>query len=288
MDVRIIQVPYDSGHRSVRMGRGPEHFVGNGLGEALRGKGHEVHTEVVDATGPFRAEIVTAFELHRLVADRVQSAVEQGGFPLVLSGNCNTSVGTIAGLKPYDLGIVWFDGHADFNTPETTTYGFLDGMGLAIATGGCWMTMARKIPGFRPVPETNVVLVGSRDVGPEEREKLRRSEVTLVGADPGGGRDVLEVLGHALDALHTRVRRVYVHLDLDVLDPELAPANEFAPPNGLRPEELEEGLRTIRERFTLAGAGVASYDPEYDSEDRILRSGIRLMEALTGYSANEQ
>jgi arginase len=67
------------------------------------------------------------------------------------------------------------------------------------------------------------------------------------------------------------------------LDPEIAPANEFAPPNGLRPGELEEGIRTIQDRFTLAGVGVASYDPEYDREDRMLRTWLRLMEVLTGY-----
>jgi arginase len=288
MRIQIIEVPYDSGHRSVRMGGGPEHFVRNGVGEALRGNGHEVYLEVVDATGPFMAEIGTAFELYKLVADRVRDAVEQGRFPLMLSGNCNTSVGTITGLLPQELGIIWFDGHADFNTPETTTSGFLDGMGLAIATGGCWKKMTQTIPGFRPIPEANVVLVGSRDIGQEEFERLRRSDVTLVEVDVARRKGMREALGSALDALRTRVRKVYVHLDLDVLDPEIAPANEFAPPNGLRPGELEEGIRTIQDRFTLAGVGVASYDPEYDREDRMLRTWLRLMEVLTGYYSTDE
>lgn len=288
MRIQIVQVPYDAGHRSVRMGRGPEHFVRNGVGEALRGNGHEVCLEVVNATGPFKAEIGTAFELHKLVADRVRVAVEQGRFPLILSGNCNTSVGTITGLAPQELGIIWFDGHADFNTPETTTSGSLDGMGLAMGTGGCWKKMTQTIPGFRPIPEANVVLVGSRDIGQEELERLRRSDVTLVEVDVARQKGMREALGSALDALHTRVRKVYVHLDLDVLDPEIAPANEFAPPNGLRPEELEEGLRTIEDRFILASVGVASYDPDYDSENRMLRTGINLMEALTGYYSTDE
>src|SRR3712207_900590 len=174
MRIQIIQVPYDSGHRSVRMGRGPEHFVRNGLDETLRHNDHEVHTEMVEVTSTFRTEIKTAFELHLLVAERVRTAAQQGRFPLVLSGNCNTSVGTIMGLDPHELGIIWFDGHADFNTPETTSSGFLDGMGLAIATGGCWKPMAQTIPGFRPIPEANAVLVGSRDIAPAERERLRK------------------------------------------------------------------------------------------------------------------
>jgi arginase len=197
-------------------------------------------------------------------------------------------VGTVAGIDPRDLGIVWFDGHADFNTPETTTSGSLDGMGLAIATGGCWKAMARAIPGFRPIPETNAVLVGSRDIAPEERRRLRQSGVTLVEAELVRKTGIRDALNRALDALHGRVSRVYVHLDLDVLDPEGALANEFAPPDGLRQEEVEEGIREIQEHFILAAAGVASYDPDYDDEDRILRAGDRLMEALTDNSGNEE
>jgi arginase len=287
MRIQLIQVPYDAGHRSVRMGRGPERIVNGGVGETLRGNGHTVHTDLVEAPSAFRTEIKTAFELHKRVAARVQAATQQACFPLVLSGNCNVSVGTLAGLDPRELGIVWFDGHADFNTPETTTSGSLDGMGLAIATGGCWKTMTQSIPGFRPVPEAHAVLVGSRDIEPEERERLRRPEVTLVEVEPLRKRGVRGALGNALDALHGRVSRVYVHLDLDVLDPEGAPANEFAPPNGLRHEELEEGIREIQDRFTLAAAGVASYDPDYGNKDRILHAGVRLIELLTEHPSDE-
>ncbi len=99
------------------MGRGPEHFVRNGVDETLRHNGHEVHTDVVEATSSFRTEIKTAFELHKLVAERVRSTAQQGAFPLVLSGNRNTSVGTMTGLDPYELGIIWFDGHA-ISTPR--------------------------------------------------------------------------------------------------------------------------------------------------------------------------
>lgn len=210
--------------------------------------------------------------------------MEQGSFPLVLSGNCNASVGTIAGLGPDEVGIVWFDGHADFNTPETTVIGgSLDGMGLAIATGACWRKMVRTIPGFRPVSEANVMLVGTRDADSAEQERLRRSDVTFVNAELVRERGVREVLGTALDALQGRARRVYVHLDMDVLDPEGAPANEFAPPGGLKVEEVEEGIRMIRERFTLAAAGIASYDPDYDSGNRVLRAGLRLVGTLTDH-----
>jgi arginase len=136
--VEILAVPYDSGHRGVRMGGGPEHLLRGGIEGKLADGRRQVRARIVEARSPFRAEIATAFELFRRVSERVGAAVEAGSFPLVLSGNCNNIVGVVAGLagsSPDEVGIVWFDDHADFNTPETTTTGFLDGMGLAIAVG---------------------------------------------------------------------------------------------------------------------------------------------------------
>src|SRR5918998_3039115 len=220
--VAIFAVPYDSGHRGIRMGDGPEHLLSNCLENALAVNSREVRSEVLEAPGPFRAEIATAFELFGEVADRVCETTGSGDFPLVLSGNCNATVGAVAGLAGVAAneggGIVWFDGHADFNTPETTTTGFLDGMGLAIAVGQGWANMTRTISYFSPVAEESVMLVGARDVQPAEVERLAASGVTVVGADRIG-REESRDFAAALDGLSPSVGRVYVHLDLDVLDP---------------------------------------------------------------------
>ena len=125
------------------MGAGPEHLLSNGMAGMLAATGREIRSDVLQQTSPFRAEIATAFELFGMLAKRVHEVTASGSFPLVLSGNCNATVGVIAGLagaspkEKEEVGLIWFDGHADFNTPETTTSGFLDGMGLAIAVGHC-------------------------------------------------------------------------------------------------------------------------------------------------------
>jgi arginase len=284
--ISIFAVPYDSGHRGVRMGSGPEHLLSNGMEGELSVTGKEVRSEVLEAARPFRAEIATAFELFGMVAERVQDAAGAWVFPLVLSGNCNATVGVVAGLAgafpEEEVGIVWFDGHADFNTPETTTTGFLDGMGLAISVGHGWVNMTRTIPYFHPVRETNVVLVGRRGASPVEKERLRASSVTVVEErhvrQAGGS----EVLGTALDALGDRVRRVHVHLDLDVLDPTaVSPANEFAPEGGLSGAELEACIRRIRESFEVASATVASYDPSFDQEKHVLEAAMACARVLS-------
>lgn len=279
--IRAILVPYDSGHRDARMGAGPEHLLENGLEDELRSVHREVRATVVESQSVLPAEVATTFELDRHIAQEVRAAIRRGEFPLVLSGNCNSAVGTMSGTGADELGIIWFDAHADFNTPETTTTGFSDGMGLAIAVGHCWTAMAASVPGFSPLPEANLVLVGIRDTEPAEQERLEDSDVTVVGVGLLRETGVADALSTALGDLHARVDRVYIHLDLDVLDPEkLAPANEFAVPGGLVREEVEEAIRLVHERFTVAAAGIASYDPAFDAEGAILRAGSALARTL--------
>ena len=271
-EVRVIAVPYDSGHRGLRMGAGPEHLLGNGLADALEAAGRKTRTVTLRPERVPTAEVATAFELDRRISAQVRDALAGGQFPLVLPGNCNASVGTIAGAG--GPGVVWFDAHADFNTPETTTSGFTDGMGLAVAVGHCWKKMAEGVPGFSPVAEEDVLLAGVRDAQPAEEERLAASRVTVVGADRIG-REGLRVLAAALDGLGPRAGRVYVHLDLDVLDPARAGrANEFAPEGGLGVDELLAALRMVRERFEVAACGVASYDPALDENGRVLRAAL--------------
>ena len=279
--VRTIVAPYDSGYRGLRMGAGPEHFLKNGLDEALRTGGRSPSIRTVRPENDPPTEVATAFELDGLVARQVRGALAEGEFPLVLSGNCNTAVGTLAGVNSDGLGIVWFDAHADFNTPETTTTGFTDGMGLAIAVGHCWRGMAGDAPGFSPAAEDNVVLAGVREVEPAERERLAASGVAVVDAGHIG-RDGLRALTEALDGLRARVARVYVHLDLDVLDAEkVGKANEFATEGGLSAEELEAALVMVRERFDVAACGIASYDPASDTGGRVLRAALPCVRVLT-------
>jgi arginase len=263
------------------MGRGPEYLLENGLRDALRQEQNAVNPVVVESQSTLPAEVATAFELDRLVSEEVRAAMEAGEFPLVLSGNCNTAVGTLGGIGPYGSGIVWFDAHADFNTPETTTTGFTDGMGIAITVGHCWSAMAASIPDFHPLAETNVMLVGTRDASRAEQKRLDDSEVVVVEADLVKRKGLPEALAAALHTLRSRVERVYIHLDVDVLDAEqVGPANEFAVRGGLTQEELEEAISMIRERFTVAAAGIASYDPAFDGTGAVLRAGLAFVRAL--------
>jgi arginase len=268
MNCTLIQVPYDSGRFAERMGRGPLHLIERGLLESLRAAGHDAELVELRLPERFAAEPGAAAELQRRVAKAAGEARAAGRVPVVLSGNCNTAVGTLAGTER--AAIVWLDAHGDLNTPETSPSGFFDGMALAIATGACWRPLAATVPGFRPVEERRVALVGARHFDPAERERLEASEIHWFRR---GGDEIRQWLDE-VDA-----DRVYLHLDLDVLDPQDLRANGFAVPGGLRLEEVEEIARTVSGRLELAGLAVTAYDPEQDEEDRGPAVALRLIRA---------
>lgn len=285
--IHLIQVPYDSGHRNARMGRGPLHFHEHGAADRLRAAGHEVAESLIEVPSPFPTEIGTSFALHRALADTVRDAVAAERFPLILAGNCGSALGTVSGLRsatPHDsspVGVIWLDAHADFNTPDTTTSGFLDGMALATLTGQCWHALTSTIPGFRPVSDAHVVLVGARDIDPAEELRLARSHVIRVEAarlrvEGAGSAGALD---DALTELARRnVARVYLHIDLDVHDPADVQANQYAAPGGLAPSTVRDLVTVVAGRFEIVAAAMTAYDPTYD--ERMLGVGLDLISRI--------
>jgi arginase len=288
MRVTLIQAPYALGRARVEVATGPIRIVEAGAAEALREAGHEVEVEVVE-TGEeggseeaYWNEIEGTFEVVRRVADRVKEAVKRGSLPVVLAGNCFNSIGVVAGGST-DVGVVWFDAHGDFSTPATTLSGFLDGMGLSVLTGTGWDTLRETVPGYRVVPERNVVLVGVRDTDPDEDERLESSEIWVVPpTELGDGLDA------GLDALRGRIADVYLHLDLDVLDASEGRVNLYAAEGGPSAEEVASAIRAVGERFRIRAAAVTAYDPGADPEGRVPPIAISLLVQIAEAAASRR
>jgi arginase len=263
MQIALIVVPYTLGQEGVGMGAGPDRLVEAGAAEALSAAGHEVEVVRVSRRNGETNEIGASFEVVRRVADAVAEACGRGAFPLALAGNCMTSVGVVAGLGR-DVGVVWLDAHADFNTPDHTLSGFADGMGLSILTGTSWKALRETVPGYHSAPEENVVLAGIRDVDPLEQARLDESGVCVV--PPANGAEQAE---EALDRLRERVDDVYLHIDLDVLDPSEGRANQYAAAGGLSAGDVERIVSAVANRFVIRGASLTAYDPGVDPEAKI-------------------
>jgi len=282
MEVELLLVPYDSAQRGVGLGAGPERLLAAGLIPALARAGHPVVGTTVLAPPPGRvAEIRTAFGLMAALAAAVRTARAAGHFPLVLAGNCNTCIGTVAGLGGgTGTAVLWFDAHGDFNTPETTTSAFLDGMALATLTGRCWAALARAVDGFTPVAESAAWLLGTRDLDPVEAEAISRSLVRVLPP-----RRIAAELPALLAGLAPQVQRAYLHLDLDVLDPGEGQANEFAAAGGLSLAELRQAMSTIERSVPIEATTLSTYDPSYDADSRIGTAAVTLAQTIVTAAA---
>jgi len=281
VDIQILAVPYDSGHRGLRMGAGPEALLQAGLVEALRSAGHNVSVRLAELDpDQWQAEIQSGFELMRMLAVAVREARDGGRFPIVLAGNCNTAVGTLAGLGADSIGVAWLDAHADFNTPETTTSGFLDGTAVAVISGRCWTQLAATVPGFSPIADERICLIGTRDIDSLESALLDDSSVSVVAP-----RQLRDGLSRRLQLLSEHVHRIYVHLDLDVLDAAVAAANTFAVGGGLTLDDAHYALTTIAERLEIGAITLSAFDPSADTDGSATRAAIDLICTAAGLAS---
>ena len=275
--VELIVVPYDSARREARMGRGPNALLGAGLVDRLAASGVSATVHEVASVGDFASEVATAFEHHRAVAESVRAAAAAGRRPVTLSGNCNTGViGSLMASPADDLGLIWFDAHSDAETPESSTSGFLDGMGLAMVLGRCWRSMLAKC-GYSPVDGARIALVGAREISDSAGRLLQECGVSVVPPEQArcGIADAIDQLQGA------GVRRLHVHVDLDVLDVDkVGPANSYALPGGLTAQELLRALEQATGRFALASASIASFDPEVDRSGAVAQAGLEVAALL--------
>jgi len=159
--------------------------------------------------------------------------------PLLTATDCSICVGTVPAVARRwpDAWLLWLDAHGDFNTPDTTPSGFLGGMCLAGAVG-LWDTGYGAGPG----PE-RVVLVGGRDLDPSEEDLMARHGVVRTD-DP---------------AAALAGREVFVHLDVDILDPAVMPGQLYPAPGGLDTTQLRELLAAVAARARIVGAEITCF-----------------------------
>jgi arginase len=189
----------------------------------------------------------------------------------VLSGNCGpAAIGCVAGVD-VPPAVCWFDAHGDFNTPDTTIGGFLDGMAVATLTGRAWPQLANAIDGFRPIEESTVVLIGTRDLDPLEAALVQSSRIRHVAPV-----SLRADLGPALASVAEARATAYLHLDLDVLDPSEGRVNCYAAPGGLSRDDVAWAIERIGGSFEVVAAAMTALDPTSDPEDRALDAAVSL------------
>ena len=222
-------------------------------------------------------ELGTTFTVLRAISEKVKGAIESHHLPILLAGGCLSSLGSLAAVGTESTALIWFDAHGDFNTPETTPSGFIDGMAIAAITGRCWRTLTASVPGFVALPEKNVVLIGARDLDSEERTALENSKIKRLTPQSLRQHGIENALR---EVLASRPERAYVHLDLDVLDRSEARVNEYSCSGGLTVAELLEIIHFIGHNRAIVGASITAYDPSVDDDSKALDAAVAAVKAV--------
>jgi arginase len=279
-----------AGRRGVDMGPSAIRYAG--LNDRLHGLGYDVldwsdvqtavleATEETDETARYLPEIKAACGR---VAQLVGMALGQGAVPLVLGGDHSVALGTLGGLAKVRGagGVLWIDAHGDMNTPETSPSGNVHGMPLAAALGlanGRFESDAWMLPAVLP---SRVALVGLRSIDVRERDRIRElgikaytmSDIDRIGIE----RAIRESLAHIAGPGF-----VHVSLDMDALDPEVAPGVGTPVRGGLSYREAHLALELVSESGLAGSLEVVEVNPILDRENATAALAVELVASALG------
>src|SRR5438445_13307023 len=275
LTVSLIKMPYRGERNLPDLSDSPDYLEAGGLSKLVEQQGCRLRPTSVVALAP--EERKAYGEWNRLglangqLARVVAAEVKEGGFPVGLLANCSSIMGMLGGLqrsgpspRPLRVGLVFIDAHGDFNTPETTLSGMLGGMPVAISAGLC-LSRLRLKSGLDPaLPERHIVLAGVRDVDPLEQDLLDRSAVERLS---------VEEVKTTAASLHREMKRlseltdvIYVHVDMDGLDPKEVPGVALPVPNGPTSAELAAAITEMFRYEKVVAFGVAAMP--YDDHDK--------------------
>jgi arginase len=209
--------------------------------------------------------------VHQRLADIVADAMRDGRRPVSVSGDCCTTIGVLKGLQRNGVHpiLLWLDAHGDFNTWETSPSGFIGGMPLAMIVGRGDQALMQAAA-LAPLREQDVFLIDARDLDPKEGKALRQSEV----------HHVTEI--SSLPQILPPDRPLYIHLDVDVIDQQEAPALAYPVPGGPGLASLCEMAERLANTGRVSAVSMTLWDLESDPDLRTERASMALFNALLG------
>jgi arginase len=291
-EVAIIGAALDLGQGRRGVDMGPSALRYAGLEDRLASLGYVVHDEgnvetVVQEAVVLRDEHVRFLpeirETCERIAARVAAAADRDALPLVLGGDHSVALGTLGGLASVHGpgGVLWIDAHADVNTPESSPTGNVHGMPLAAAlglAGAGFESDAWPLPAVDP---KRVALVGVRALDPGERSLLRDAGVRVFTMSEIDRVGVERAIRESLD-LVAGAKFVHVSLDVDVLDPDVAPGVGTPVRGGLTYREAHLAMELVAESGLVGSLEVVEVNPILDSENTTAETAVELVASALG------
>ncbi len=290
--IALVKQPFSPTGTSV----GPNTMANGGIQQILAGMNTIVSVEEVSLTPAELTEYGAWKKLGWALghfSDIVAKNEHDGYFTVGLLATCPSMPGLVAGLqhsgpagKPLKIGMLWLDAHPDFNTPETTRSGSLGGMPVAVATGRALQGMRLDAHLDPPLDDRFIVMGGVRLTDPLEQELLNKSKIQQVSVDDL--RNLTPAVFAQLDRLNKITDKIYIHIDMDVLDPREVMGHGNKVPNGPSSEQLARLFEEIFKRYPKASAIGFATIPSTDERGLSIAALNRMIEgAIKGVKARE-
>lgn len=298
--VDILGVPLDHGAGRRGVGMGPSALRVGGLHQALHALGYGV-TDCGDldiaaaetlSPGDHQARYLTLIAaVCAQVCQQVNAVLQAGSFPLVIGGDHSVAIGTLSGIATHlrslgahlqatPLGLLWFDAHCDFNTPQSSPSGNIHGMPLACLLGkGPAALTDIGFAGIKLDP-ARCVLIGVRDIDIEERDLVKASGIRIFTMADIDKRGMAAVTEEALMITSTPTGMLHVSFDVDVLDPDVAPGTGMTKPGGLTYREAHLAMEMVAGRLT--SMELVEVNPTLDVHNRTAELAVELIASALG------
>lgn len=291
----LIGAPIDSGQRYPGCLMGPAAYRVAGIAAAIRDLGHGVDDWGDVALPPLRPLTCPNPAVHSLpetvgwteaLADRVDDALSAGGLPVIMGGDHSLALGSVAGAAAFaaragrPLFLLWLDAHSDFHTPLTTTSGNLHGTPVAYIAGREGFDAFPPFPA--PIPPQNICLYGIRSVDPAEHAALLTHEIAVTDMRALDERGIVAPLREFLMAVAAAGGMLHVSLDVDFMDPSIAPAVGTTVPGGTTFREAHLVMELLHESGLVTSLDLVELNPFLDERGRTARLMVDLVASLMG------
>ncbi|MDO5632799.1 MAG: arginase [Paracoccus sp. (in: a-proteobacteria)] len=290
----LIGAPLDDGQRRAGCLMGPAAYRVAGLAQTLTNLGHTVDDRGDVLPGAQGDETSTNPAVHRLprviawtraLSAAAESAIETG-LPIFMGGDHALSLGTVAGVAAHaqragrPLFVIWLDAHSDFHTVDSTSSGNLHGTPMAYASG------RPGFPGFppfpAPVPGANICMFGIRSVDPAEHAAMQDTDITVNDMRVLDEQGISVPLRAFLDRVRAAGGMLHVSLDVDFLDPSIAPAVGTTVPGGATFREAHLVMELLHESGLVTSLDLVELNPFLDDRGRTAKLMVDLVASLMG------
>jgi len=291
--VGVIGVPYNVGWKGPGIEEGARALRDAGLvdelsrvvGEVMDFGDVEVRLPPRDESNP---KLLNARQVEAVcmsLAAKVHGTLDRGYFPLIIGGEDSVIMGIIEGFRRAlgpRIGLIYMDAHGDFNTPETTPSGLIGGMNVAITAGRGPKELVEMFGHSPLLPEENIVLYGTRELDAMEEKALAESRVRVYRREKIREVGVEKAVKKILHDLEPKCDKVYVHVDLDVLDETAMSAQSYPVGNGLSMGEFRETLQGLVRSGRLCGMTIMVFNAAKDPKGIEAKKVVRLIADVLG------